>query len=80
MVPTVWGPMAQQASCPYCKHQGITVTYKGGLSVIGWIVFFILLVFFWPFCLCFIPFCIPSLHITHHKCVSCGQNLGMYQG
>ena len=58
--------------CPFCNHEGDPLVDKK-MSVPGWILFAVLLVFCLP--LCWLPFVIDGCKEPVRKCASCGATI-----
>ncbi|XP_015909786.2 lipopolysaccharide-induced tumor necrosis factor-alpha factor homolog isoform X1 [Parasteatoda tepidariorum] len=76
VVPVQFGDTPMQVTCSNCHKTVITTTVAEN-GACAWIA---VLVMVFVFCPCFfIPLCIDSCKDIHHKCPSCGCQLGVYK-
>jgi lipopolysaccharide-induced tumor necrosis factor-alpha factor len=59
--------------CPFCAEMILTET-RTRCDVVTWLFFVLLLFFFWP--LCWLPFCMPTCQGVHHYCPKCHRQVG----
>jgi lipopolysaccharide-induced tumor necrosis factor-alpha factor len=59
--------------CPFCAEMIVTET-RTRCDVVTWLFFVLLLFFFWP--LCWLPFCMPTCQGVHHYCPRCHRQVG----
>ena len=59
--------------CPFCNYEGLPTVSKN-ISVGGWVLFVVLLLFCFP--LCWIPFVVDGCKEEVKRCTSCGCKFG----
>jgi LITAF-like zinc ribbon domain len=60
--------------CPYCQVQ-MQTRIRRHANMVTWIIVILLGCFFWPFCLCFLPFCCAGCLETEHYCTHCHRKV-----
>uniref|UniRef100_A0AC35TQW6 LITAF domain-containing protein n=1 Tax=Rhabditophanes sp. KR3021 TaxID=114890 RepID=A0AC35TQW6_9BILA len=79
---SIFGPLPVETDCKFCNAHIVTQIKRtpGTLPFFLMGVCFILGFFFlFPFCLCFVPFCIePCLDVVH-SCPSCKKEMGRFK-
>jgi lipopolysaccharide-induced tumor necrosis factor-alpha factor len=70
-----FGREPQRVDCPHC-HSDVTTVVRYDMGLFGWLAAAGLCFFLWPFCCCFLPFCIDAFKDAKHYCPNCKELIG----